>query len=140
MLGLARAALLCIPFARIVHWSRLTTLAEAPPPAPDTPSPRARRVRWAIASAARRTPWQSLCLAQALAGSWMLRRRRMAHVLVLGAMPSAGPVPMKAHAWLIHGQRILTGEAGHQSYAVLTRLGWSPATAGKRQDDAGRPA
>jgi hypothetical protein len=64
-------------------------------------------VRWAIAAAARHLPWQPVCLPQAVAAQWMLRRRGIASTLYFGIAP--GP-EYQAHAWVRAGRVIVTGE------------------------------
>jgi hypothetical protein len=68
-----------------------------------------------------RTPWHSACLVQALAGAALLRQRRLPAALYLGvAKAPRQPDAIIAHAWLRCGEVFLTGEAGHQTYAVLS--------------------
>lgn len=75
----------------------------------------------AVRAAANYTPWSSVCLPQAVAAQWMLRRRRIAATLYLGvAKESASPPGLVAHAWLRCGDQILTGAGGRQQYTVLT--------------------
>jgi hypothetical protein len=63
-------------------------------------------VTLAIRRAARRVP--ASCLAQALVGWWMLRRRAGSSVVRLGVRGS--PRAIAAHAWLERDGRILIGE------------------------------
>lgn len=56
-------------------------------------------VAWAISAAARRMPFDANCLPQAIAAQGMLRRRRIAAFLYIGAgQDSLGR--MEAHAWV----------------------------------------
>jgi hypothetical protein len=73
------------------------------------------RVRWAIDAAARRTPWRSKCLEQAIAGKWMLRRRGIASTMYLGVVHN----PFEAHAWLRVGRMNVTGGSRVDRYAVV---------------------
>ena len=68
----------------------------------------AREVGWAVRAAAPKTPWKSACLAQALAGKWMLGRRGMHGTIRLGVAKAADG-SLQAHAWLCLGDSILTG-------------------------------
>lgn len=68
------------------------------PPGP-TPDAAAVAVGMSIAAAARRLPWHPMCLAQALAGSLMLRRRGLPATLCFGVARKDGK--LQAHAWLI---------------------------------------
>jgi hypothetical protein len=82
----------------------------------------------AVRSAAANTPWKSVCLPQAVAGQWMLKRRRIAATLYLGvAKKDADPEQLAAHAWLRCGDAILTGTAGHRQFTVVASFapdGW----------------
>ena len=119
-LALARLAVLTIPFKRIAPHLGTTGAHSAEQVAPETAAA-ARRVGWAVRAVARRTPWDSNCLAQAIAAKRMLRRRRIPSTLYLGV---ARPVPeaggLSAHAWLRCGAEILTGGRGHALYTVLS--------------------
>ena len=80
----------------------------------------------AVELTARRTPWESACLAQAIAAKLMLRRRRIASLLCLGTrMDETGK--LVAHAWLLHGNEILLGGTGYASFTLLTAFGETPA-------------
>lgn len=75
----------------------------------------------AVRTAANHTPWRSVCLPQAVAGQWMLRRRRIAATLYLGvAKESASSPGLVAHAWLRCGDQILTGASKRRQYTVVT--------------------
>ncbi len=80
----------------------------------------ARIVGQAIRSAASNTPWQSVCLPQAVAAQWMLKRRRIAATLYLGVAKSENKAEkLAAHAWLRCGDIILTGASGHRQFTVV---------------------
>jgi hypothetical protein len=80
----------------------------------------ARMIGQAIRSAANNTPWQSVCLPQAVAGQWMLKRRRIAATLYLGVAKNENKAEkLAAHAWLRCGDAILTGAAGHRQFTVV---------------------
>lgn len=79
-----------------------------------------REIGRAVRTAASKTPWHSACLAQALAGKWMLARRRVRGSIRLGvAKDDEGK--LRAHAWLFAGDTILTG--GEQPLDRFTSLG-----------------
>jgi hypothetical protein len=74
-------------------------MAEAPPAG--DPSALARDIGWAVRLAAANVPFPALCLQQALAAKFMLRRRRIKGALHLGVATRTGPGgAMRAHAWL----------------------------------------
>lgn len=109
-LGLARAAVVVLPL-RWIMVGLGQSIGIATSTAQLVGNSELQGVAWAISVASRRTPWQSNCLAQALAGQIMLRRRGIASTLYLGVMKE-GPNMLVAHAWLSSQAMIVTG--GHQ--------------------------
>jgi hypothetical protein len=68
-------------------------------------------------------PLDATCLTQALAGSAMLARRRIATTIQLGVSKSAdGTDGMIAHAWLRCGDELLTGADGHERFTPVAAL------------------
>ena len=101
----ARLALILIPFPRLAGW-----LGTFVPPS----DPRASRVQanattqhemlareigWAVTRSARYVPFNAVCLPQAMAAQFMLRRRGVASVMHFGAGKGTDK-PLDAHAWL----------------------------------------
>lgn len=128
-LGVARLALLRLSFRRMTRFLGLTDLAAEPAHATAT-LPAAAAVGWAVQAAARRTPWESACLAQALTATWMLKRRGGSGVIYLGVRQDReARKEVLAHAWLRSGPRIVTGAAGHELYTVIARFGWDQGNA-----------
>jgi hypothetical protein len=104
LLGLARATVLTIPvkrFAALLGRLHVETPAESSP----RQEAAAQRVEWAIRAASTRTPWDSNCFAQAIAGKLMLRARGVSSTLYLGVKKEQGE--LEAHAWLRAGARIV---------------------------------
>jgi hypothetical protein len=62
---------------------------------------------WAICAAARRVPWRSDCLIQALAAAAWLRRHGHEPVARLGVARGQGT--LQAHAWLVLEERVIVG-------------------------------
>jgi hypothetical protein len=116
-LGLARAAVLTLPF-RWVAAALGQRRAATEDDSEAAPSPQLRRVAWALRRVSRYTPWRSNCLAQALAGHCMLRRRRLASILYFGVAKDAQG-ELEAHAWLRSGGMTLTGDIELERYAVV---------------------
>jgi hypothetical protein len=108
--------------ARIGHVQPAHASAVPFPPAPL--SGPAERIAWGLSAAARHVPWPALCLVQALAGVWMLRRRQMAYQIILGVR-RGDHESLSAHAWLTMGEGIVTGghedPAGYNFVAILSR-------------------
>ncbi len=119
-LTLLAAALNVVAFNRLTAWLGLTQAATGQEP-PQPLQPEAIAVGWAVEAVAARTPWTSTCLAQALAGAQMLRRRGIASALTLGvALTPDKETGMAAHAWLQHGGVLLTGGGGHQRFTPIS--------------------
>lgn len=117
-LAVARAAVLSVPFRYIAP---LLGSAGSDPAheLPVEEAANARQIGWSVRAAARRTPWDSNCLAQAIAAKMMLRRRGISSTLYLGVVRPVPAAALDAHAWLRCGGHILTGERGHDRYAVV---------------------
>lgn len=116
-LGLARAAVLTMPFRWILYalGQQAGTAAATPHPSQEAVI---QQVAWALQVVSRRTPWQSNCLAQALAGQVILRRRQIAGTLYLGVSKEARN-PLAAHAWLRSHELIVTGGNHLDRYSVI---------------------
>ncbi len=115
-LALARAAVVTIPFGYMAPW-----LKRAPAKQSGDPD-LLRAVRRAIATAAAHVPWNAVCLPQAIAAKAMLARRGCGSAFHLGAsFDSDGK--LIAHAWLVSGGSIVTGEQGMAGMAELARFG-----------------
>ena len=119
-LALARLGLLILPFHRLAPWlgahmaqtgRALDTRAEG----------LAQEVGWAVRAVARRTPWESACLAQAIAAKAMLRRRGLPSTLYLGVARDEAR-RLTAHAWLRCGAEVITG-GDYSEYAVISSFG-----------------
>jgi len=122
-LGIARATVLTRPFNRIAP-SLGVHMAAADPERTECRQAQARQVGWAVRAMARRTPWESNCLAQGIAAKRMLQRRAIPSTLYLGVTRDAeDPTHLDAHAWLQCGDEILTGRRGHQRFRVISTFG-----------------
>lgn len=109
LLGLARAAVLCLGFRRLAPWLGRSVAAPQPlPPLDARAQRRALQIGRTLRLAARRTPWDSNCLARALAANVLLRLFRVPHMLCLGVARSPG-AQLQAHAWVVAGERSVTG-------------------------------
>jgi hypothetical protein len=121
-LGIARSAILTIPF----RWTtRLFALkpGEAGTAVDQSSRAVARRIGWALRAASGRSPWHSTCLAQALAGTRMLRRRGIPGTLTMGvARSTVESSGLEAHAWLSCSSVILTGADGCERYRVIAKF------------------
>ena len=124
-LGWAKLLLLLVPFRWLApHLG----LAQRESPAAITPAELdlAEHVSWAVQTVAAHVPLGFVCLPQAIAAKWMLRRRHMASTLYLGVTRPA-EVKFTAHAWLRAGDKILTGQAESRMHSTLATFAeeWS---------------
>ena len=118
-LGVMRVAMGRLPFRRIAAQLGLAQ-AETLEVSPILEIQPAPRIGWAVRAAAARTPWQSTCLVQALAGIAMLHRRKLSGVLYLGIAKDASAAELLvAHAWLCCGDVILTGESERARFSAV---------------------
>jgi len=77
----------------------------------------AQKIGMAVRRVAPYVPFRSLCLEQAVAGSWMLGWRGIPARLSFGARMVDGE--LKAHAWLRCGECWLTGAKGVEEFGEL---------------------
>jgi len=116
-LGIARLAILVLPFRWLARGFG-QQMARSPEEAGATSAELLDHISWAVATASRRLPWDCLCLAQAMAGKAMLKRRGVPSTLYLG-LAKDGEAQLQAHAWLRCGERILTGQQGMAGFTVI---------------------
>ena len=118
LLAASRLSLLLVPFRKIAP--RLGVLhGESSHDVSSANTQWAHRVGWAVRAVARRTPWESACLAQAISAKLMLQRRHIASTLYLG-LAKGEAQKMEAHAWLRCGEEVITGKAGHERFSVIS--------------------
>lgn len=116
-LALAKAAVKVLPFT----WIARHIAAPSEPVTGETNLEIVRRVRWAVrAAAARLAPW-AVCLPQAIAGHWMLRRRGIASAVCFGVGRDS-EAKLGAHAWLRTTDRIVLGEKAMPAYAPIAEF------------------
>ncbi len=117
-LALARIALLFIPFKRLA--ARLGKQQHQSPATLALPiqHAQARRIGWAVTTMSRYVPWDSACLAQAVAAKWMLQKRGLTSTMYLGVAYDAQK-KMLAHAWLRCGEVYVTGAPQHKRFTVV---------------------
>jgi hypothetical protein len=72
-----------------------------------------------IQQASNHTPWQSACLVQSLTLMRMLYKRGIPAMFYLGVNKDD---EMKAHAWSVYSDEILTGKSGHEQFTVVSSI------------------
>lgn len=83
-----------------------------------SPDSEAARISWAVETAGRIVPTGSNCLVRAIAARAMLAGRGISSEIRLGVAKDS-PDSLLAHAWLECGDKIITGEGEHLSYAAM---------------------
>jgi hypothetical protein len=107
---------------RLFHFRRLAPrlgrhMAVSPEEQDESGREKAARVCRAIDVAARHLPWKPVCLPQAVAAQWMLRRRGISSTLYLGTDPAQA---YHAHAWVRSGTTIVTGGPLEDRFTVVS--------------------
>lgn len=119
LLGVAQAVLLTVPFRRIApllgHDMQTAAIV---PLAGEREVSRALHIGRAIRTAARYTPWESRCLAQAVAARVLLGVSGLPYALYLG-VDTRGDAGMAAHAWVCTGPAAVTGGHSFEEFAVV---------------------
>jgi len=118
LLGIARIALLMIPFRRLAPFLG-THMAESSEKDEPEHKDIAERVSWAVQTASRHIPWECKCLTQAIAGKGMLRLRGISSTLYLGVNKDEDE-KLKAHAWLRSGDMTVIGADCMDQFKVIS--------------------
>ena len=84
-------------------------------------SKRSNASEWvhAVRSASRRAPWRTVCIHEALAVQWLLRRRGIPAILVYGASSAAR---LEAHVWVKVGNKTLVGAEEESRFQAIARF------------------
>lgn len=121
-LGVKRLAILTLSFKRLSRSLQHHAEPAAFYPLDDAQIKQAQEIGRAVMTAARYTPWDSNCLAQALTAQRMLRTRHIPGMFFLGVKKNQQK--LDAHAWLQCDDKILTGKAGHEAFTVVSTFSW----------------
>ena len=117
-LAFARFQTKFFPFRKIAPG--LGTLSVGTPITPGrTQLALAKQVGQAVRRMAKYTPWQSKCLAQAMAAKRMLKHRGIPTTLYLG-LGKDEEQQITAHAWLKYGDLVITGAGAMPSHAEIS--------------------
>jgi hypothetical protein len=66
-------------------------------------------------------PWKSKCLTEAIATKRLLEKYDIKSTLFLGVAKDENQ-KLIAHAWLMFGQRIISGEKGYQKFTIVQKF------------------
>jgi hypothetical protein len=68
----------------------------------------------------RYSPWQSKCLIQVSLAALLCRYYQIPYVIYLGVLRQDNAnEPLKAHAWSLIGDKIVTGAKGHKKFTII---------------------
>lgn len=73
-------------------------------------------------------PFRTLCFEQALTAALLLREENIPYRIHFGMRKNWSEAgQMKAHAWLVCGDEIITGKKGHRQHEVLSTFYFNPS-------------
>jgi hypothetical protein len=144
MLAIARFLIKFVAFSRWKKWLDIDHMGgDARPPHIDDDS-LGRDIGRIVRMAARHVPWTAVCLPQAMAAQWMLRRRKDSSKIVIGvdrkakdasaspAQGDDGQSNLDLHAWLVSSEGIIvTGKHEYKRFRPFTRKTANSAQAAK---------
>jgi len=120
LLGISRALVLAVSFKRLAP--RLGRHGGAAPWVPlleGKQEARALQIGRVVRLAARYTPWDSNCFAQAVTARLLLGLYRIPYALYFGLARDSSKGPMKAHAWVAAGRVRVTGGPSFRQFTVV---------------------
>lgn len=123
--AIARFAMLKVPFKKLKkHMGKVNTESEFKINDTDINLIEVikdlKRFRWAIQVVAKRTPWDSKCLVQALTAQYLINNRGLSSTLYLGVKKESAN-NLIAHAWLRCGEFYITGGNG-EGYGITAKF------------------
>jgi hypothetical protein len=123
-MGMGRFAMVCLPW----RWvrSRLGELnAIVEPTLRSGDAILATQIAWAIETSRWFTPWNSNCMARAIAAQQMLAKRGIPSTLYIGA-GKEGNKTFGTHAWVRCGDQLVTEEKDQGHLTVLATFAKMP--------------
>ena len=123
-MALARIGMVFLPFKQIVVWLGTPGTESSLNAAPEQVEV-ATRIGWAVGCLAHRVPWDSRCLAQALAATWMLRRRGLESTVTFGADQEKSR-ELQAMRGCVSAPCLVTGAVGHERFKRIVSITRKP--------------
>ena len=120
--GIYRLSLLVLSFKFLTRTLEQYKPGEKVPSLSGFQKDEAKMIGEIVEKAAMNTPWQSACLVQALSAQKMLRCRNIPGFFALGVRKDKDK--MKAHAWTLCDDMVITGRLGYESFTVVSLFGW----------------
>lgn len=131
LLGISRLAVLTVPFRHLAPLLGPNQGVECwVPLATPRQQHRGIQIGRTVRTAARVTPWDSNCLAQALTAALLLRLSGVPHAIHLGVARDRANGSVKAHAWVSSGRVRVTGGDGFRRFTVVSSFLSLPAAPG----------
>lgn len=96
------------------------TANPAPHPANAEHIARAREIGMTIRMVSKHLPFTILCLPQAIAAQWVLRKEGIDNKLYIGARKGEEK-PFEFHAWLLVGQLCVTGRQQYEQFSSFVK-------------------
>lgn len=121
LLGLARLAVLCVPFRKIAKYlgEDFGTAATIPLLKPDQFS-KAAMIGKTVQLAARYAPWNANCFPQAIAAAALLKLYKIPYSIFFGLRKDMVPSKsLAAHAWTMSGRVAVTGGRSFEKFTVV---------------------
>ncbi|GAB3430710.1 lasso peptide biosynthesis B2 protein [Massilia solisilvae] len=126
LLGVSRALILTLSFPRLARLlGHPLGVATSVPLVSARQCERARQVGRTIRLAARYTPWDSNCFAQALTARLLLATHRVPCAMYFGLKRDSDG--MKAHAWVASGPVAVSGGSSFGRYTIVGAFASEPA-------------
>ena len=123
LLGVARLAILMLPFRSYVGlFGEVTDLSTVQGAATARAMSRQGSVGRVVRRTAKITPWESLCLAQAMVASVLLRASGVSFLVFFGVARADGDGssdPLAAHCWVRVGEVNVTGGQNVSRFTVV---------------------
>lgn len=76
------------------------------------------KITRAVHRCSRYAPWPTRCLVDAITAKILLRQKGIGSTLFLGVNKESSN--LSAHAWLMCGEKFITGRKGHQKFVVVS--------------------
>ena len=125
LLGIMQVLITTVSFKRLTRSLCQSSTNVELSPLNDDQAAVAIQVGEIIGRAANNTPWESVCLTQALTAQKMLKKRDIPGVFYLGVKKGGTDrKKLEAHAWSQCDNMIITGERGHESFTTLSVYEW----------------
>lgn len=124
MLAALQLAVRCGAFRRLVAELQHTPSCPESVALSQAKAQMAAELADAVRRAANNLPWRCTCLAQVLCLQRLLRERDIAGTFFLGVRKQTSAGALAAHAWLVSGDAILSGEEGSSDHTIVSAFSW----------------